>query len=169
MTLRPHQIARYIAQAPAVPDDQDRSEVRVYATIITGGVFGSFVMTAIYIWFLAPSLLRTVADLTGYPGTVALCFVVLAACVAPHLLDLMVRPARLREKMPRKIAARSMVFAGVLWGMLATVARPLDVGILLPLSYWATAAAYLLVGGAYGYSLNAQLASEHDENTSQIG
>lgn len=169
MTLRPSQLARYIAEAPAVPADKDRSEVRVYATIITAGVFGTFLMTALHIWALGPSLLRRVCDMTGHAGLIALAFVALALAVVPHLFDLIARPANLREKLPRKIAARAMVFAGVLWGMLATVARPLDVGVMLPLSYWATAAAYLLVGGAYGYSLNAQLANEHDESKSKIG
>lgn len=170
MTLRPTPgLAAYIAQAPAVPVDKDRSEVRVYATIITAGAFVSFAMTAIWIWFLSPSLLRMVVDLTGHPGLVAFAFVLLGGCMVPHLLDLMFRPARLREKLPRKIAARSMVFAAVLWGMLAHLARPLDVGVFLPLSFWVLALAYMLVGGAYGYSLNAQLASEHDAKKSEVG
>lgn len=164
----PMTLSAYIAQAPALPADKDRSEVRVYATIVTGCVFVSFVMTAVHAALL-PSLLHRVAALTPFPNTVAFAFVLLAFGITPHLSDLMVRPGRLRLKWPRKIAAGSMFVAGILWGMLATAARPLEAGAWLPLTYWATAAAYLLVGGAYGYSLNAQLASEHDEKTSQVG
>lgn len=160
MTFPNSQLPAYIAQAPALPADKDRSEVRVYATIITAGVFLSFVMTAIYLQWLSPSLLHTVAMLGGYSLAYTLAFVLLAGCVAPHLYDLLFRPERLRDKMPRKIAARSMVLAAVLWGLLGNAARPLDVGILLPITYWVTAWAYLLVGGAYGYSLNAQLGEE---------
>ena len=162
-------LSAYIHQAPAVPADKDRSEVRVYAAIVTGCVFVSFLMTAIYASALMPTLLHRVVSITTFPAIAPLSFMLLSMGVAPHLSDLMVRPWRLRLKWPRKIAAGSMFVAGILWGLLATAARPLDVGAWLPLTYWATAAAYLLVGGAYGYSLNAQLASEHDEKTSQVG
>ena len=168
MRAMPMTLSAYIAQAPALPADKDRSEVRVYATIVTGCACGSFVLTAIYAALL-PSLLHRVASVTGAPNVVAIAFVLLALGIAPHLSDLMVRPTRLRLKWPRKMAAGSMFGAGILWGLLATAARPLEAGAWLPLTYWATAAAYLLVGGAYGYSLNAQLASEHDEKTSQVG
>lgn len=169
MTLHRSQLAAYIAHAPAIPVDKDRSEVRVYATIITAGVFGSFVMTALYLWLIDVSPLRMVATLNHREGPFTAAFVVLALCVVPHLFDLLFRPQKLRHKLPRKIAARSMVFAAVLWGLLATSARPLDMG-LIPYTFWAIAIAYLLIGGAYGYSLNAQLASESiNEKTPAVG
>lgn len=168
MTIRPHQLARFIAESPALPRDKDRSEVRVYSTIITGGVLGSFVMTALYVWRLEPSPIKLVADLTHAAGPFALGFALLALAMVPHLVDLLFRPGHLRDKGPRKMAAGAMVVAAVLWGLLANRARPLDLG-LIPLTYWATALGYLLVGGAYGYSLNAQLASEQDEKTPAVG
>lgn len=168
MTIHRSQLAAYIAHAPAIPADKDRSEVRVYATIITAGVFGSFVFTALFILSGEPNPLRLVAMMRHQQGLFGAAFALLACGVAPHLFDLLFRPHKLRAKHPRKMASASMVAAGMLWGMLATVARPLDLGFI-PVIFWATAFAYLLVGGAYGYSLNAQLASEENEKVSTIG
>lgn len=168
MSFHSPDLARYIKQAPAIPADKDRSEVRVYATLLTGAAFWSLVSTAFYIWSVADTPLHKVTSLTGHTGLCVGVFVVLALMLLPHLVSLLALPQYLGYQLPRKMVAGAMVGAGFFWGYLATLAHPLDLG-LLPLTYWLSCAGYMLVGGAFGYSLNAQQAIEQlaDENASE--
>lgn len=164
----PSSLARYIESAPAIPADKDRSEVRVYATVVTGAAFWSLLTTALYIWTVDDTPLYKVTSLTGHSGICIAVFVGLALMLLPHLVSLLALPEYLGYQLPRKMVAGAMVGAGFVWGYLATLAHPLDLG-LLPLTYWASSAGYMLVGGAFGYSLNAQqaLAKLADENASE--
>lgn len=155
-------LKEYIEHMPAIPRDKDRSEVRVYASIITGATIWSLLQPAVYILWVPSSPLARVCALTGHATVVAVLFLAMVAALLPHLAVLIGLPTHLGSKLPRKMAAGAMVAAGITWGLLATVAAPLDMA-LVPSTYWVSALGYMLVGGAFGYSLNAQQAQEKDE------
>lgn len=148
----------YVAESPAIPVDKDRSEVRLYATMLTGIVVWSLVKPAFYI-LTADTPLARVAGMIAPPWVIALAFTLAAVALLPHFVSLVFLPKRLGCKLPRKMAAGAMWAAAALWAYIATRAWPLDMGSI-PLTYWLSAFGYLLVAGAYGYSLNAQQALE---------
>lgn len=160
-TLPLAELREYLENAPAIPAHKDRSEVRVYASIITGSVLWGLLQPVIYILWVPVSTLSKVASLTQHPTVIAALFLVWSVLVLPHLAVLVGAPQRLGVKLPRKMAAGAMWGAGVTWGMLATVAGPLDIA-LVPWTFWTSAVGYMLVGGAFGYSLNAQQAQEKE-------
>lgn len=160
-TLPLAELREYIENAPAIPVHKDRSEVRVYASIITGSMVWGLLQPAIYILWVPASTLGKVAGLTQHPTVIAALFLVWCLLVLPHLAVLVGAPQRLGVKLPRKMACGAMAGAGVTWGMLATVAGPLDIA-LVPWTFWISAVGYMLVGGAFGYSLNAQQAQEKE-------
>lgn len=170
MTALPlEQLAEYVEQAPAIPVDRDRAEVRIYATIVAGASCWSLVQPAFYI-LQTDSPLARVCLLTGAPWLIATIFLTAAAALLPHLFTLVFAPKKLYGVMPRKIAAAAMWVAAALWAYLANKANPLDMGHIAA-TYWVSSAGYLLVGGALGYSLNAQQALQKlaDEIASQVG
>ena len=159
MTLHPSEAARYIETSPAIPLAKDRSEVRLYATIVTGSATASLFQPAVYLLSDEMSPLLRVGLVTGSPGLIAALFILAAVAMLPHLIALVFLPHSLEDARPRKMATGAMWAAAALWAYLATSAWHLDLGGIR-YTYWAAAAGYLLVGGAYGYSLNAQQALE---------
>lgn len=164
-----HRLPSYVAQSTAIPYDKDRAEVRMYAAVVSLAATGALLVTAYYALAMRASLLWQVAAKTGHPGVVGALFLAASALMMPHVFDLLFRPDKLSCTLSRKMACGAMVLTAVLWGVLATEAKPLGFG-LVPLTYWASAVGYLLVGGAFGYSLNAQQGRQLSyENSSKTG
>lgn len=160
MTFLPlSDLSAYLAQAPAIPTDKNRSEVRIYATVITGFMLWSLLQPVFCLFTVADAPLTKIAELIGYPKVIAGLFGLASCAMLPHLVSLLFIPDLLHYKLPRKMAAGAMVGAGILWGLLADRSRAQGFG-MIPLTYWVSAAGYMLVGGAFGYSLNAQRAQE---------
>lgn len=139
----------------SLPLDQNRSEVRIYAAI----------MTALFIYFMMESGLSAltvpqtplfkVVSLSHHPHVTALAFFICVAMVIPHVLTLVFFPGFLSRKEPRLIASYGARGCALLWFYFANLARPLDFGEL-PYFYMARAVLCLLVAAVFAYSLNSQ-------------
>ena len=155
-----HDVPAYVARAPSLPvgPERDRAEVRLYATIVAGATFWALLRMAYYLGLTrSTTVVQRVAG--DHAAVLAVLFGVAACALIPHICCLVFLPDQLVKRWPRKIAAAGMVGAGVLWAVMATLARELHLGII-PLTYWVSGLGYMLIGGAFGYSLNSQQAQE---------
>lgn len=135
------------------------SEVRTYAAILTLVFVLLTIEPNFYMFYVPVSVLPKVAALAPFfwcvPGWFALC--TLAAM--PHLIALMFRPESLNVKWPRKFACYAAFGSAVGWLYLANLAVPMDLGSV-EWAYLLRATIQIVIGLAYGASLNAQQAKE---------
>jgi hypothetical protein len=154
--LRPSELRRYAATAPSLPVNQDRAEVRLLATLLTAG-FALFLFEPIFYLLAVPSApISRVARLAPSHWYVVAAFAACLLATLPHLFDLCFRSQRLGNPCPRRRAALASIGAAVTWLYLAVLAYPLDMGLVVPLAYGMRASGSLVLGLAYGISINAQ-------------
>lgn len=140
---------------PILPRNQDRTEVRILAAIVTGG-FGYFMAEPVmYAWSVDTSLLLKVTFLAGHPTLVLLLMALCVALLVPHFVSLLVLPRFLDCRAPRLMAFAGALGACVIWFYLADLARPLDVGPL-PYLYLGRSFANLVMAAVFAFSLNSQ-------------
>jgi len=173
-------LSKWVEETCALPQNQDKSEVRTLATLVTAGFLVSMAEPLFYLFLVPGSLVARVAGMapTLHAGAVAIApggesllsswlaslpsvnlvavgFLICLLGTLPHLGALIFRPKTLYVTWPRRLAAKCAIGAAVLWIYLAGLATPLDVGAV-EWAYGLRAFGSLLVGGAYGVSLNAQ-------------
>lgn len=150
----------YIERARSIPKDQNRVEVRLLASILTVGFAISLLEPIFYLFTVPMSMIFQVSSLAPSIWCVATAFGLCLIALLPHLVILLFRPHLLGRKWPRKWAGRASFGASVCWIYLATLAYPMDVGSL-EWAYALRAAGSMVVGIAYGYSVNAQQGREY--------
>lgn len=155
------ELRRMARNAPAVPRDQKRAEVRIMATFITGGFVYGMVKAAYWV-MLATGTLHRVASVSSLPNwVIGLAFVTCGLATLPHLLSLMFAPQLLHYEWPRKVAAHAALVSGVIWLHLCVVALKLDFGAA-PWVWFGNTIGCLIVSGIYGFSVNAQQIRDRD-------
>lgn len=140
---------------PALPINQDRVEVRIYAGAMTLLFFGWSMEAAVAGALIEQSPLYKIVSLTHYPLLMLSAFFLAALAVIPHLVSLIAIPSILTCRWPRLIAFYGSCFSSVLWFYFANCARPLDYGEL-PYLYVARALMCMVVASVFAFSLNAQ-------------
>lgn len=150
------QARAYAQRAPSLPANQDRSEVRVYATLITIGLALLLCEPIFYLLTVPDALISRVSQL-AYPGpwVVAMVYGVALLGVVPHLGALCFAPRTLGAKWPRRAAGAAAWLAGFMWVYLAWKAYPLDYGLLW-VAYAIRGIGSVSIAVAFGVSLNAQ-------------
>lgn len=148
-------IRRYIAGAPALPDNQDRTEVRIQALFITSAFMLLLIEPIFYILLVPGSSIAKVSLMASSPWIVIGPYAAAMILTAPHLADLIFRPDRLRIKWPRRCAAVATLLAALAWLLLANLAMPLDTGPL-EWAYAIRTTVCVCIGLIYGFSVNAQ-------------
>ena len=145
----------FLRRATSIPTDQNRVEVRLLAAILTVGFAISLFEPIFYLFTVPMSMIFEVASLAPSVWCVAAAFGICLVAVMPHMYCLLFKPESLGKKWPRKWAAHAAIGAAVSWIYLATQAYPMDVGLLW-FAYALRAGGSMVVGIAYGYSVNAQ-------------
>lgn len=148
-------LRRWVEDTCALPRNQDKAEVRALAAIVTAGLLVSMAEPLFYLFLVPSSLVSRVAGMAPSVYCVAAAFAVCLLLTLPHLVALLCFPRTLHMAWPRRMAAHGAVGAAVVWLYLASLATPLDLGAV-EWAYGLRAMGSLLVGGAYGVSLNAQ-------------
>jgi hypothetical protein len=148
-------LSKWVEETCALPQNQDKSEVRTLAALVTAGFLVSMAEPLFYLFLVPESLVARVAGMAPFVYLVAGAFALCLLGTLPHLFALMFRPQSLAVVWPRRLAAKCAIGAAVVWIYLAGLATPLDVGAV-EWAYGLRAFGSLLVGGAYGVSLNAQ-------------
>lgn len=135
------------------------TEVRVYAAILTLVFVLLNVEPNFYIFYVPVSVLPKVAVLAPafwcVPAWFGLCTVV----ALPHLVALLFFPDSLNVKWPRKFAGYAAFASAIGWLYLANLAVPMDLGHV-EWAYSLRALIQIMIGLAYGASINAQQARE---------
>lgn len=149
-------IRSYIERATSLPNDQQKTEVRLYASLITIGFALSLMEPIFYLETVPQSTIYRVASLAPSAACVMAAFGFCLALLTPHLVALLFRPKSLSCKWPRRLAGYSAFGAAVTWLYLANLAIPMDVGGL-EIAYAIRTAGCAVVGVTYGFSVNAQL------------
>lgn len=157
------ELRHWLATAPALPVDQDHTEVRLYALGLQClASYWLFLSPLLQLLYVPGSILSRVAALT-LPYSVTVWFALAFVAMLPHIITLVFLPHKLGHELPRKMAGYAAFGAAVLWGRLGTLAIPLDAG-LLPWLYWVNAGACVMVALLCGFSVNAQQLREQDRN-----
>lgn len=164
MTVLPGELRAYLACHPRLVLDQDFTEARLFALTVTGSFFYAMLEPIFYIMTVESSMIHKCALLTGSPLLVSLIFGFTAVSLLPQIVVLLFFPHLRTAKLPRRMAAAAAVIAAVMWGLLGTLARPLDAGMLHWI-YWANTLGYMIIGGMYAFSLNTQLLNETKSST----
>lgn len=146
----------YARRAFSLPVDQNRTEVRIYASMLTIGLALMLCEPILYLLAVPDAPIATVARLVQ-PSHWAVVFVYGAAlfAVVPHLVILCGLPEQLALRWPRQCAGWAAFAAGCMWIYLAYKAYPLDLGLLW-LAYVVRALASVSLAFAFGFSVNAQ-------------
>lgn len=146
----------YARRAPSLPANADRSEVRVYATLITTGLALLLCEPIFYLLTVPDALLSRVAQLAS-PGAwiVVAVYGIALLGVLPHLVSLCFAPRTLSWRWPRCVAGVSAWLAGFMWVYLAWKSYPLDYGLLW-VAYAIRGVGSVSIAIAFGVSLNAQ-------------
>jgi len=148
-------IRAYAALSPSLPLDQDRTEVRIYATFVT---IIAALLAAEPIWYMysvPESMVNRVASLVHFPQFVTAAFAVSFFSVFPHLVTLVFFPKKMRIACFRQWAALGTLLGAITWMWLANMAVSLDVGGL-EYAYGIRALCELCVAFLFGFSVNAQ-------------
>ncbi|CAA2107610.1 hypothetical protein [Variovorax paradoxus] len=146
----------YARRAFSLPRDQDRTEVRIYATMLTVGLALMLCEPIFYLLTVPDSLISTVSKLVQPSHWIVVGvygFSLLA--VLPHLFMLCVMPGRLSLRWPRQCAGWAAYAACCMWIFLAYKAYPLDYGLLWA-AYLVRALCSVSLAFAFGFSVNAQ-------------
>lgn len=146
----------YARRAFSLPSDQNRTEVRIYAAMLTVGLALMLCEPIFYLLAVPDSLISTVAKLVQPSHwIVAAVYGFALAAVLPHLFVLCAMPTRLALRWPRQFAGWAAFAAGCMWIYLAYKAIPLDYGLLWA-AYIVRALCSVSLAFAFGFSVNAQ-------------
>ncbi|MDO9357855.1 MAG: hypothetical protein Q7T70_02535 [Polaromonas sp.] len=146
----------YARRAFSLPADQDRTEVRIYATMLTVGLALMLCEPIFCLLTVPDSLISTVSRLVQPSHwIVAGVFGLALAAVLPHLFMLCVMPGHLSARWPRQCAGWAAFVAGCMWIFLALKAAPLDYGGLWA-AFVVRALCSVSLAFAFGFSVNAQ-------------
>jgi hypothetical protein len=156
----PEKLAAWIRRSPSLPVDQERVEVRIYASLMTAILLLLIIEPQLYLWDVEESLIYKVAALAPSPYLVAGLFTVGFLLILPHLIALLFLPRTLVVYWPRICATVGAFLVSVVWLYLSNLAVPLDLGAL-PLSYAVRSLVSTIMAGAYAFSVNAQQGREH--------
>ena len=148
-------LREWVAKTCALPQNQDKAEVRTLASLVTAGFLFSLIEPLVYLFFVPASLVSRVAGMAPFQYVISIAFGAALVMTIPHLLALLFTPKKLYVEWPRRLATYGALLAAVTWLYLVALAVPLDVG-LVEYAYGARVVGSLVVGGAYGVSLNAQ-------------
>lgn len=149
-----------------LPKDQDRAEVRIYASAMTLFFIFSCLSPAFFIFLVPQSDVAITTRVTHLPSPIiGLAFLFAGFGALPHLASLAFLPQYLNRREPRLIAIYSAIASGMTWLYLGVTVEPLDFGDA-PWAYWMRAIASALVAGVYAYSLNNQLLRDNDKPAS---
>ena len=149
----------YIARSTTLPADQNRTEVRLYATLITVGFALSLLEPIFYLFAVPEAMIVRVSSLAPSIWCVAAAFGLCLLATLPHLFILLFMPTSLWERWPRRFAAYATFGSAVCWVYLANLAYPMDVGYL-EWAYALRAVGSIIVGLTFGFSVNAQQGRE---------
>lgn len=159
-------LRKYVSHAKSVPVNQDKSEVRIYAALLTAVAGYFLVAEPIFELLTVPqSLLFRVASLAPSYWCVVAAFALCLFGLLPHLTFLLFNPAALSKRWPRSFAARAAFGSAVVWIYLTNLSLPVDLGAI-EWAYGIRALGGLVLSFSYGYSVNAQQGREilHAEN-----
>lgn len=148
-------LREFIARSSSIPADQDRAEVRLYASLITAGFALSLVEPMFYLVAVQQAMIFRVASVAPSMWCVFAAFGLCLCATLPHLCVLIFRPQHLSRQWPRRFAAYATFGSAVTWIYLANLAYPMDVGGL-EWAYALRALGSIFVGLTYGFSVNAQ-------------
>lgn len=153
-------IRRYAALAKSLPLDQDKSEVRIYAALLTT-IAGYFLAAEpIFVLLAIPqSPMFRVASAAPSVWWVLAAFLLCTLCLIPHLVFLVFAPRSLSKRWPRSMAAKASFGAAVTWLYLCNLSLPMDLGSI-EWSYGFRAVCALMLAFSYGFSVNAQQGRE---------
>lgn len=155
--MTPEDVRRFALRAPALPANQDRTEVRIKDAIITLGFVYMLLMKPVaYMWFVKGSAIWKAATVASLPNwSIAAIFAGAAIATLPHLFSLLFHAEWLHCKFPRKLAGYAAGIAGVLWLYLAVnVLATRSAGLVW--LYLGNCMACFIVGCNYGFSVNSQ-------------
>lgn len=158
-------LRHYLLRARSIPVDQDKSEVRIYAALLTAVAGYFLVAEPIFVLLTVPqSPLFRVAALAPSVWCVVVAFLICLLCMVPHLLALLFKPSSLSTTWPRGVAARAAFGAAVTWLYLGNLAMPMDLGAI-EWAYFFRALCSLMLSFSYGFSVNAQMGREKLDET----
>ena len=124
-------LRHYLLRARSIPLDQDKSEVRIYAALLTAVAGYFLVAEPIFVLLTVPqSPLFRVAALAPSVWCVIAAFLICLISMVPHLLALLFWPSSLSTRWPRAFAARAAFGAAVTWLYLGNLAMPMDLGAI---------------------------------------
>lgn len=152
-------LREFIAHSSAVPVDQNRAEVRIYAALTTAGFMLSMLEPLFYLLTVPEAMIVRVASVAPSMWCVFAAFSLCLAATVPHLFALLFQPHSLGNRWPRRFAAYGTFGSAVTWLYLANLAYPMDVGGL-EWAYALRALGSMLVGLTYGFSVNADQGRE---------
>ena len=135
------------------------TEVRIYAAILTLVFVLLTIEPNFYLFYVPASVLPKVAALAPSFWCVPAWFALCTVAALPHLIALMFMPSTLAVKWPRKCACYAALGSAVGWLYLANLAVPMDLG-RVEWAYLLRATVQIVIGLAYGTSLNAQQARD---------
>lgn len=159
MLRTPQQIIDLAELTPAITVNQDRSEVRMYATFTAGILLFWLIEPIAYITLLDDSIIYAVAQRLTLPGLPLWACCIGAAIMLPHIFCLLFSPKTLVFVLPRMAAAFAAYGSCVIWMYLAWASLPLDYGpVWFP--YVVRAMGSFLGAIAIGKSVNVQQIKE---------
>ncbi|SFF05117.1 hypothetical protein [Paracidovorax wautersii] len=144
--------------------EQDRIEVRMLAALLTLAFVISLAEPVFYLLAVPQSVIAEVAGVAPSVWCVIAAFGLCLLATLPHLVWLVLRPARLGDRWPRAWAAGGALGAAATWIYLANLSLPLDLGGV-EWAYGMRAIGSLVMGLTYGISLNAQQIRETADAT----
>lgn len=153
-------LRRYAAFSPSLPANQDKSEVRIYAALLTA-VAGYFLaLEPVFVLLTVPqSPMFRIASTAPSVWCVVTAYLVCCLGLIPHLISLVFTPKSLSKRWPRSLAAKSSFGAAVTWLYMANLSLPLDYGSI-EWAYGLRALGSVMLGFSYGFSVNAQQGRE---------
>lgn len=153
-------LRRYAALAKSLPLDQDKSEVRIYAALLTAIAGYFLVAEPVFVLLVVPqSPIFRVASAAPSVWCVITAFLLCFLCLIPHLVSLVFAPRSLSKRWPRSLAAKASFGAAVIWLYLCNLSLPMDLGSI-EWSYGLRAVCALMLAFSYGFSVNAQQGRE---------
>lgn len=146
----------YAARAPSLPIDQNRAEVRMYASVTALLLVLLMIEPTVYLAAVPDAIYTRTMRVSRLSFEVLVgMHIALATTAIPYLANLLFMPDKLRTLWPRTFACVAAFFAACVWLYAATMAYPLDYGMV----WVAYLVRSLVLGGIafiLGWSVNAQ-------------
>lgn len=146
----------YAAKAPSLPADQNRVEVRMYASVTALLLVLLMIEPTVYLAAVPDAIYARTMRVSRVSFDALVCIhIFLALTAIPYLLNLLFLPTKLRTIWPRSFACVAAFAAACMWLYAATLSYPLDYGLV----WVAYLVRSLVLGGIafiLGWSVNAQ-------------